>query len=101
MSSDWSLELALDEHKQAQRKQMAVQAAILVVEDRQTRGSAVEAVKNRSYEQEDAITKGRVLDNPNGDRLEYDRPELNDRSIPTGKEPQVAAIAAQILDESD
>jgi hypothetical protein len=88
MSSDWSVESAEDDYKEQKKLHLAEQAAIQIV-DGETRSSAIDDVLNRSYEQEDAITKGNVLDTP----------ELNDRSIPAGKEAQVKAIAAQIIEE--
>lgn len=101
MSSDMYGEMEEDAHKEAEKKRLAIQAAIDLLRNGKSMDTAISDTQNRFYEQSEAITEGKVFDAPSGGNHEFHNQALNDLDIPKGKERQIKAIAKKIMGEID
>ncbi|MCG9648404.1 hypothetical protein L1D24_07445 [Vibrio brasiliensis] len=99
IGSNYYVEVAEEGHREALRKEIARDAAVFVVEGND-RASSLKAAKELIEAQQEAISDEAYDKDENG-VIRFHDSSIESPAVPSGKEAQVNAIAAQLIDSID
>lgn len=96
IGSNWSVEIAEQNYKEAIFEEVINEAAILVVIEGYSRESAYEAAKKKIDAQQEAISKGEYSEDEDSNTISFVDSSLEKTTIPSRKQAQVKAIAQEL-----
>lgn len=99
IGSNYNVELAEEDHKEALRAEIARVAAIYVV-DGNDRVSSIEAAKENIEAQQEAFSTGEYDEDEDG-IVRFHNSSVESPATPPGKEAQVKAIAEELKGSID
>ncbi|EKF9738651.1 hypothetical protein ATY37_19960 [Vibrio cidicii] len=99
IGSNYYVEVAEEEYREALREEIARDAAVFVVEGID-RASSLKAAREIIEAQQEAISSGAYDEDENG-VIRFHDSSIESPVTPLGKESQVNAIAAELIDSID
>ncbi|WP_417553396.1 hypothetical protein [Marinomonas fungiae] len=99
IGSNWGVEIAEQEHKEALFEEMINEAAALVAIGGHSRESAYKAAKELIDARQEAISKSEYSEDEGSNTICFFDSSLEGTTIPSGKRAQIKAIAQELRDK--